>query len=366
MPQIAISNVIQRIQDCGTKDFELVNLKSSKTVLLPVYCDSRSCDNPGCKDHRGISFSKKHAVQIMSIQSSMQKPKAWVFTGYVLQPPLEDHRKFICEKTLLLYKILKQLSSSEFSLHCEIIPSKRFPTCFYVHWHVVTGGLKDYHYAQSLWGRYIEYEKARNIHSVAEYVSKYASKTPVHLGDQNFLPYLQTTYKLRLHRFSTKQGEITKSDWVPITVLVSELKRSANRHRLKHEDGSNKDFVPYVDAPPPPDSDIPACVHVNKVQTWTADPVSTNPNNLDTYENYVPVRHAIVDIVKRDIPIQTDPNVRYDKFDWEYHYRNSAFDKKNVYSPTYPKKPIKNKGFDPDLITRLKKRIKQQFGDTND
>jgi hypothetical protein len=153
---------------------------------------------------------------------------------------------------------------------------------------VVTGGLKDYHYAQTLWGRYVRYETALSKTSVSEYVCKYASKVPVTFGTSDWLNYLQATYKLRLHRFSTKQGEITKSDWVPVPSLINELKRASNRGRSRREDGTYADYVPYNDTPPPPDDDIPACVSVNKFQTWTADStIPALPSN-DTYENYSP------------------------------------------------------------------------------
>lgn len=261
IPEIHLSKIIENVQNCGEKTIEFVISSTSQFIEQPSYCDNRACNNPGCQEHRANKFKRKHAVQISALQDSMDKPKAWVFTGYILEPPLEKNRKFICEKTLLLYKILDRLSSSEFSLHCELKP--KGDGRFFLHWHVVSGGLKDYHYAQTLWGRYIRYETAINTHRVSEYVAKYASKTPVAFGTQDFIPYLETTYKLRLHRFSTKQGEITKSDWIPISILVYEAKRALNQGRVRDDMGYPTDFIPFIDGhPPPEDPDTPNCVYV--------------------------------------------------------------------------------------------------------
>lgn len=274
MPKILLSKVIERIQECGCKDFELINLKTTKTVLLPVFCNSRACDNPECQEHRGGLFKRKHLGQISAIQSSMQKPKAWVFTGYVIKQDSPTLRAFICEKTALLYQILKRLSSSEFSLHVEVKPSKKYKDCFYVHWHVVCGGLKDYHYAQTLWGRYVEYQKAKNIDSVAEYVAKYATKTPVHVGDSSWLNYLMVTYKLRLHRFSTVQGEITKSDWTPVLKIISEGKRALAHHRKRNDWGVPTDYIPYLDdRPPDVESEFSPCIKIYQPITKSLDEI---------------------------------------------------------------------------------------------
>jgi len=267
LESIQISNLIERIQNCGEKSFELINSKTSQSVILPVYCNSRSCSNPDCQKHRGEQFHKKHLVQIYEIQHSMQKPKAFIFTGWILSGNLSQHREFICLKTSLLYHLLKKFSSSEFSLHCEVKPSKKYPGSFYVHWHVVAGGVKDFHWLQNEWGRYIKYETALSPSAVAKYVSKYACKTPVNFLSNDWLPYLQTTYKLRLHRFSTKQGEISKSDWLPVSLLIYEAKKTYNREcrgRFAAGHGScrfNNDFIPFCDAPPPPD-DVPSCVYI--------------------------------------------------------------------------------------------------------
>ena len=281
METIQITNLIERIQECGEKTFELINTKSSQSVILPVFCNSRACSNPDCQTHRGNEFHKKHLVQIYGIQHSMQKPKAFVFTGWILSGNLNEHRQFICEKTSLLYHLLKRFSSTEFSLHCEVKPSKKYQGSFYVHWHVVMGGVKDFHWLRHEWGRQIKYETALSLHAVAKYVSKYASKTPVSFLSPDWLPYLQTTYKLRLHRFSTQQGVITKSDWIPLSVLLYELASAFKRARGSYPSGHGKssfehDFVPYLDKPPTPESDIPACVYIYPTSTHVKPTLKTH------------------------------------------------------------------------------------------
>jgi hypothetical protein len=132
----------------------------------------------------------------------MYSPKAWVFTGYVFHPPFDTEKikLFVIQKTKFLLYLMRKYSSSEFSIHCEIKPQEK--GTLYLHYHVVTGGLKDYHACMSEWGRYIKYEHAVKLKNLSDYVSKYASKTPVYLGHPLFTVYAEITYKTQLHKFS--------------------------------------------------------------------------------------------------------------------------------------------------------------------
>jgi hypothetical protein len=217
---------LERIGNCGTESRELVDA-SGFFIEVPICCDSRACKNPDCQKHRGKQFTKAHSSQIQELQHSMKKPKGWVFTGWILEGNLQNHRTFIMSKTLFLYQLLKKFSSSEFSIHCEIKPQAN--NKWYLHWHVVSGGVKDFKFLQARWGRYVKYETAIHKNKLAEYVAKYSSKVPKFPNEAMWLQYALTTYKLRLHRFSTKNLKATSSsEWFLVDLLLNEIKYSIN------------------------------------------------------------------------------------------------------------------------------------------
>ena len=186
----------------------------------------------------------------------MEKPKAWVFTGWridVLGTSPNKFKSFAREKFPHLYHILKEVkfgSVSEFSIHMEL----KFNTddSVHLHFHVVMGGINcRIKTMRSLWGRVVKYERAIEPEFVSEYVSKYSSKTP-DFQDSDFIKdwYFLVTYKIQMHRFSiSKNKAILNPDVIPLTssayynygVLIFEAKCAFRRDSyLKASFGKNK------------------------------------------------------------------------------------------------------------------------------
>lgn len=258
-----IANFHAKTDVCGHETFEVVDAKKTKLFDVPVYCNNRACDKSGCKDHRAYLFYKSHIAQEQCVTLSMRKPKTWIFTGYVLSLSEYDGdyiRKFARHQMSKLFRILKNQkygSVTDFSIHMEF---KFHPDgTVYLHFHVVTGGLKDFHRVRKEWGRVIVYEKAISPKAVAEYISKYASKTPSFLGSE-FLQefYHLLVYKTLMHRFSITRNEAEKNpniiSLVPsgcysIPALLNEAKSAYMRDSYRNYKTDGMEYHPLLEPP---------------------------------------------------------------------------------------------------------------------
>jgi len=201
--------------NCGKFTKEYVHVKTNEVVEFPVYCDNRSCCI--CVEHKKYKYSKEHKKQIYSLDKSMRKPKAYIFTGWRL--PLKDLTRVFCaSKLLLLFGLLKRFSESEFSVHMEIKLLEDGSA--YLHFHVVSAFIKNLRLVSKLWGRVIRYEKAIKTEDLSNYVSKYASKVPMYYSNFQENYYTLLVYKLQMHRFSPKinEGKINRLYDKKITV----------------------------------------------------------------------------------------------------------------------------------------------------
>ncbi|PNX49390.1 MAG: hypothetical protein BV457_01945 [Thermoplasmata archaeon M9B1D] len=228
-----IDYLYEKMASCGSEFREYLSQEGEHKVL-PVYCDNRSCDKPECKEHRLYKYRKEHQGQINVLNKSMRKPKGWVFSGWKI-PINELDRTFCRKKLVFLFNLLKVFSVSEFSVHMEIKVYPKTHKDFgmaYLHFHVVSGGLKDLHFIRKKWGRQIKYETAIRPKSLGYYVSKYASKTPIFDYEPNRWYYHLLVYKTQMHRFSCKPEDSIKvgSEWVCLDVVLSEVKRELYRY----------------------------------------------------------------------------------------------------------------------------------------
>lgn len=231
-------SLYKKLANCGTQSVILYNPSTNETIELKTYCDNRSCLNPECQKHRLYQYMRKHSSQISKLNENMRKPKAWVFTDKRKPYPID--KNYIKQRTKQLRNLLnrskhpKYGSTSAYSYHLEIkiAPSPLYPDTWYLHYHVVSGGMTDLKFMRSLWGAQIKYEDALNPNDLAFYVSKYASKVPSPDCLDHYLQYAQTVYKLKMHEFSTKGDTLPSSDWQLIcstkssdsTLTYSEIK----------------------------------------------------------------------------------------------------------------------------------------------
>lgn len=194
-----LARINEKKANCGVDKINFINSSTLEQVFFPVYCDNRSC--PICKDHKKYKFRKTHHLQILALNKSMENPRAWVFTGWVM--PIEElTREFCQDKIKKLFKLLKQYSASEFSIHMEIkIQKNGFA---YLHFHVVSAYIKNIRLVSKLWGRKIRNELAILPDNLGFYVSKYASKVPYYPTVSHEAIFSVLVYKLQMHRFSPK------------------------------------------------------------------------------------------------------------------------------------------------------------------
>lgn len=175
-----LSKINERKVKCGLENREFYNTEKSQFVEYPIYCDNRSCIK--CKKHKLYQFRKNHSLQIITLNKSMKNPRAWIFTGWVL--PIEELTKeFLREKVKLLVRLIKQFSSSEFSVHIEIKIREDGST--YLHFHVVSAYIKNIRLVAKLWNRKVVNKLALKPKNLGFYVSKYASKVPLYLSEKH-------------------------------------------------------------------------------------------------------------------------------------------------------------------------------------
>jgi hypothetical protein len=287
-----LETVLQRIDDCCSEDVYLVHHNGSEFLSVPKCCDNRICENPDCKRHRGYQHVKDHFAQMEYAKKYIDAPKSFIFTGWRLKANAtpEYIRKFSQKKLTKLFWVLKSINE-----HLVNYGRKPSPFCVfmefkiyqdgsvYLHFHVITGTIGDFHHAQALWGRFIKYEyPIVSDEKVIAYVRKYTGKTPViyvpnqkpielHANQNLRLKYLEIVYKLQMARYSKPRKEAIeefglniKSCWYMESQLLSALKGALRRGRGRNWDGVlyNKEFLPLLDKPPNPESDVPTCVYI--------------------------------------------------------------------------------------------------------
>lgn len=268
--QLDIVSVLKRIDKCCTENFELTDGKNF--LELPITCNNRICNNSVCQEHRGKLHVKNHDQQIQFLQKYTTSPKAWVFTGWVLNDTIENIRIEGRKQLIRLMALLTRYSKTPFSVYLEYHPKE--DGSYYLHFHAVGGSFGDIHLIQALWGRKVmyEYPASPNLSAKAlySYIRKYTSKTPMFYNEQRSVEYLQLVYKAQMCRYSVPRKDainefgVESSGWILISRAVAELKNAFQQGRIRDSQGLPMDFIPYVDPPPfnyqPPD-DLPSSVY---------------------------------------------------------------------------------------------------------
>ena len=258
-----LDNFHAKINVCGTTFIDIVGGQNTNIISVPVYCNNRGCTNKGCQKHRGELFRKEHFQQQQAITKSMNRPKGWVFTGWVLHTWDSDKIKaFTRKKMLKLHHILKDTkfgATTEFSIHMELKFNE--DGTVYLHWHVVMGGINcKIKTMRSLWGRVVKYEGAIAPSNVTSYVSKYASKTPnFYNSDFNQDWYHLVVYKTQMHRFSISKIESESMDGIlkpapsgfyPYSVLLAEAMSCYMRDSYLNYKTDEKIYHSLLEPPP--------------------------------------------------------------------------------------------------------------------
>jgi hypothetical protein len=258
---IKLGKVWSRINKCGESREEFVDYNND-IVELPVYCDNRACQNEHCKDHRLYKNMREHLGKINGLNKNIKSAKAWIFTD--CKVPIDKlSRNYLQKRILLLYKILdiknhrKYGSVTSYSIHMELkmykmkhedcktcnncLEGKKQgckigDNCFqfnmvFVHFHVVSGGVKNLRLVRLLWGKVIRVEYAINRKRLGFYVSKYASKTPNFPSSVHADFYILFVYKLMMHRFNVVAlPYVRESLYYHVGSLVNEIKRTLKRY----------------------------------------------------------------------------------------------------------------------------------------
>ena len=253
-----LENLREKLAVCGFDMTQFYHVERDEFFELPVFCDNRACDSDGCKKHRGYKFRRAHAHQIFFMEQNIGKPKAWVFTGWKI--PLDQlDRRFLQEQLHRLFRLMSKFSFTAFSIHMEI---KLYPICHkdygmaYVHFHVVSGGVRRLRLLRKLWGRQIKYEDAICLENLVAYVSKYAAKTPVFGCGVDREYYHCLVYKLQMHRFSHCMSDCSGYGKVVSNVINWDVLEMEVYYCLRRDE---KGFHPFIDGylrrgiPPPVD-----------------------------------------------------------------------------------------------------------------
>ena len=225
-----LGEIYNKLESCGKGSLILVNKKSNEYIDLSVFCDNRVCDNPGCKEHRLYKYMREHGYQITELSKNMRVPRAWVFSVKRLRYPIDkSYCRFMMKRLYYLLDRDKHEhygSVSHFSIHMEIKPGYKpgEEGTYFLHFHVVSAGIKNLKLVRSLWGFQIRYERAIKPLNLGFYVSKYASKTPFFPSVESFCEYAQAVYKTQMHRFGflksanggvavVVEKPVVESDW---------------------------------------------------------------------------------------------------------------------------------------------------------
>lgn len=221
----------ERIDKCSTEMVWLVSPESKQSEILN-FCDNRICHKKECIDHRSYNHTRKHGKQIKDIQLTMRNPRAWVFTGWNIKYPervdeWENIRDFSRRKLSFLRSLLEDRvigCVSEYTINMEL---KMWRNHCYLHFHVCMTGLKDIKKVRSLWSRQIKYQKALHRESLADYVSKYATKCQKFYSELHRYYYFIWSYKTYLQRFSIGKVNKKKSGWLHLGTIINEAYKCA-------------------------------------------------------------------------------------------------------------------------------------------
>jgi hypothetical protein len=242
-----LDNFHVKSRNCGRYNQTFVSSSNSELIEFPIYCNNRSCNNEGCKEHRGYLFNRNHMGQISHVDDNIRKPKGWVFTGWVFPVPsnsfeVDNIRRFLQEKLIYLYRLLTVFSLTAFSVHMEIKPypqGHKNEGKMYVHFHVVSGYINKLRVVRQRWKRQILAEDAKAIENLNRYVSKYASKTPYFDSEYTQEMYHLLVYKLHMHRFSIGKKDCVLSvrscgHFIPYSLLEWEVFTALKNDRFYH------------------------------------------------------------------------------------------------------------------------------------
>jgi len=250
-----IDRLYAKLDSCGKEEWEIIKGSTGDIFSVPVFCDNRCCENPDCQKHRLYKYMREHKSQIGDTNESMRRPKAWIFTGWKLKYPVD--RRFCQNKMKFLFRLLhdtKHGSVTKFSIHMEL---KVNDNDVYLHFHVVSGGIKDLRFVRQRWHRVVRYEYAISPKALSFYVSKYASKTPAFPSDLHLEFYHLAVYKLQMHRFSSKARNVRDpSDYILMHILILECERALFRDSYLNFNISKKakwknQYHPLLEKPPP-------------------------------------------------------------------------------------------------------------------
>ncbi len=258
---VKLASVWSRIDECGESREEFVD-SDGNIIDVPTYCNNRACTNEKCMDHRLYLYMREHIGQIKGLNKGIREPKAWIFTDCKVRID-KLSREYIRKRVLLLYKILdikkhrKYGSVSPYSVHMELKlykmrceDCKTCNNCFkrkdyhceigdscpqfemvFLHFHVVSGGVKDLRLVRLLWGKVIREEDAINRESLGYYVSKYANKTPNFPSSVHADFYILLVYKTRMHLFNVVSLPYCRESlYYHVGSLVREIKATLYKY----------------------------------------------------------------------------------------------------------------------------------------
>ena len=196
---------LEKIFLCGKKSLLLEDKETGIQKIVQVFCDNRICQCSDCQSHRDYKFEGEHEDQILKLKQSILKPKAWIFTTPKLPYPID--RYYLQDKLKFLFSLLSKYSLTPFSIFLEL---KLHRADYYLHFHVVSGFIKGLKKVRKLWGFQIKYETAIKKDNLGYYISKYATKNPslideeegIELTPLHLLHYGMIVYKLQMVRFS--------------------------------------------------------------------------------------------------------------------------------------------------------------------
>ena len=206
---------LNRIVKCGV-DSVVLRDEQDNYKELPSYCDNRICMDEGCNAHRGYQYAKVHAAQIDFMRAKIRKPKAWIFTQ-----PLRDYpitRDVLASERKRLIVILNHPlygASSPYVLHMEIALHANH---WYLHFHVIMGGVKSLKRVRGQYGSVVKYEDAVKREDLERYIGKYASKVPAlkdeGMGAEYLIHYGSVVYKLEMHTFSDGPKAVARAGFI--------------------------------------------------------------------------------------------------------------------------------------------------------
>lgn len=210
----AIKKMFYKLATCGQK-YAIFLTPEGEKVEKVVYCDNRVCFNPYCQDHRQYQYEKAHRNQIDQLDKDIRSPKGWVFSTPAKSFPI--NRDYCRSEIKRLYNLLqyqKHRGYGSVTPYVIVMEIKLSPESWYLHFHVVTGFVKNLRLVRKKWGYWISYEKALSRGRLANYITKYARKTPAFPTIKSMWEFANSVYKLQMSRFSiSPSGFYERSGW---------------------------------------------------------------------------------------------------------------------------------------------------------